>query len=214
MSSLSNRPSATDYSSAQSSSHMATTSGASGASAAGYSQSSSAYDTAATTGQYDRTRANAATAATANTSSDNAMTRSEEVLRVGKETVEAGNAGLRKYITTEHESTTVPLRREIARVEREPITAENIDAALSGPELKESEYQVNLREERVRAEKETIPIERVRLTKEIEQGAQRVDADLRKEHIDIIDNTQTTAGEKTLGRAPDYGTTQQTSTRT
>ena len=53
------------------------------------------------------------------------MTRSEEQLRVGTETVEAGRARLRKYVVTENVSTTVPVSHEEVRVEREPITDAN-----------------------------------------------------------------------------------------
>src|SRR5947209_14760145 len=65
---------------------------------------------------------------------DEAMTRSEEELRVGKTTQESGRARLRKYVETEHVQTTVPVQREQVRVEREPITDANIDEALDGPD--------------------------------------------------------------------------------
>ena len=56
---------------------------------------------------------------------DDAMTRSEEHLRVGTEKVEAGRARLRKYVVTEQQSVQVPVSREEVRVEREPITDAN-----------------------------------------------------------------------------------------
>src|SRR5215217_7792218 len=64
---------------------------------------------------------------------DDAMSRSEEELRVGTETRERGRARLRKYVTTEQQTVTVPVQREEVRVEREPITDTNRDAATSGP---------------------------------------------------------------------------------
>jgi sporulation protein YlmC with PRC-barrel domain len=66
---------------------------------------------------------------------DEAMTRSEEELRVGTETRERGRVRLRKYVTTEEVTLTVPVRREEVRLEREPVTDANLDAATSGPEL-------------------------------------------------------------------------------
>jgi uncharacterized protein (TIGR02271 family) len=63
------------------------------------------------------------------------MTRSEEELRVGTETRERGRVRLRKYVTTEEVTLTVPVRREEVRLEREPVTDANLDAATSGPEL-------------------------------------------------------------------------------
>ncbi|HEV2928158.1 MAG TPA: PRC and DUF2382 domain-containing protein, partial [Propionibacteriaceae bacterium] len=63
---------------------------------------------------------------------DDAMTRSEEELQVGTQTRERGRARLRKYVTTETQQVTVPVQREEVRVEREPITDANLDAATSG----------------------------------------------------------------------------------
>ena len=71
---------------------------------------------------------------------DEAMTRSEEELRVGTETRERGRARLRKYVTTEQVTQTVPVQREELRVEREPITDANLDAATSGPAISEEEH--------------------------------------------------------------------------
>ena len=55
---------------------------------------------------------------------DDAMTRSEEELAVGTETRERGRARLRKYVTTEQQTVTVPVSREEVRVERETVTDE------------------------------------------------------------------------------------------
>jgi uncharacterized protein (TIGR02271 family) len=79
---------------------------------------------------------------------DEAMTRSEEELRVGTETRERGRVRLRRYVTTEEVTQTVPVQREEVRVEREPVTDANVVAATGGPELTESEREVVLREER------------------------------------------------------------------
>ena len=62
---------------------------------------------------------------TSGPTTDDAMTRSEEQLRVGTERVEAGRARLRKYVVTEQQTVQVPVTREEVRVEREPITDAN-----------------------------------------------------------------------------------------
>jgi len=98
---------------------------------------------------------------TQETATDDAMTRSEERLRVGKETRETGKVRLRKYVTVEEEQQTVPVRREHVRVEREPITDENRDSAMAGPDIAEAEHEVILHEERPVAATETVPVERV-----------------------------------------------------
>jgi uncharacterized protein (TIGR02271 family) len=118
---------------------------------------------------------------------DTAMTRSEEELRVGTETRERGRARLRKYVTTEEVTTTVPVRREQVRLQREPITDENLDAATSGPELSEAEHEVVLHEEAPVVEKRVVPKERVRLDTDTVTGEREVAEEVRKEQIDVDD---------------------------
>jgi uncharacterized protein (TIGR02271 family) len=120
---------------------------------------------------------------------DEAMTRSEERLRVGTERVQTGRARLRKYIVTEDVQTTVPVSREEVRIEREPITEANREAAMSGPELSEEEHEVTLTAERPVVGKETVPVERVRLGNEKITGEEQVSEQVRKEQIETDDQT-------------------------
>ena len=122
---------------------------------------------------------------------DDAMTRSEEELRVGTAERERGRVRLRKYVTTEQVQQTVPVQRERARVEREPITDANRDAATSGPEISEAEHEVILREEEPVVEKRVVPRERVRLDKDTVTDQERVAEEVRKEQIDLQDEDQT-----------------------
>jgi uncharacterized protein (TIGR02271 family) len=115
---------------------------------------------------------------------DDALTRSEERLRVDKERVETGHARLRKYVETEDVQFTVPVRRERVVVEREPITDADRAAALSGEEFSETEREVTTFEERPVVTKETVPVERVRLTTEVETDQEVVSETLRKERIE------------------------------
>lgn len=115
---------------------------------------------------------------------DDAMTRSEERLHVGTESVPAGRVRLRKYVVTENVTTTVPVSHEEVRVEREPITDENRDAALSGPGISEEEHEVTLSAERPVVEKEAVPVERVRLGTETVTEQREVSEQVRKEQID------------------------------
>jgi uncharacterized protein (TIGR02271 family) len=114
---------------------------------------------------------------------DDAMTRSEEQLRVGTERVEAGRARLRKYVVTEQVTTTVPVSHEEVRLEREPITDANRDPALSGADITEQEHEVTLHAERPVVEKEAVPVERVRLSTETVGGEEEVSEQVRKEQI-------------------------------
>jgi uncharacterized protein (TIGR02271 family) len=115
---------------------------------------------------------------------DNAMTRSEEELRVGTEKREAGRARLRKYVVTENVETTVPVEREEVRVEREPITDANADSALDGPAISEEEHEVVLHEERPVVDKQVVPKERVRLERDTHIDEESVSEDVRKERIE------------------------------
>ena len=116
---------------------------------------------------------------------DEAMTRSEEELRVGTQSRERGRARLRKYVTTETQTVTVPVQREEVRVEREPITDANLAAATSGPEISEEEHELTLREEEVVVDKRAVPKERVRLDTETVTEERQVAEEVRKEQIEV-----------------------------
>jgi uncharacterized protein (TIGR02271 family) len=113
-----------------------------------------------------------------------AMTRSEERLHVGTERVPVGRARLRKYVVTENVTTTVPVSHEEVRLEREPISDADRDAASSGQDITEAEHEIRLHAERAVVSKETVPVERVRLTTESVAGEQQVSEEVRKEQID------------------------------
>lgn len=116
---------------------------------------------------------------------DGAMTRSEEELEVGKRSVESGRARLRKSVVTENVTATVPLRKEKVRVEREPITDENRDAALKGAEISDEEHEMILNEEEPVVSKQTVAKERVRLDKDVETTEETVTDEVRKEQIEL-----------------------------
>jgi uncharacterized protein (TIGR02271 family) len=115
---------------------------------------------------------------------DDAVTVSEEQLRVGKTSREAGRARLRKWVETERVSQTVPVAHEEVRVEREPITEANVDKATAGPEITEDVHEVPLMEEEAVAAKQTVPKERVRLEKDTVTEEAEVGAELRKERVE------------------------------
>ena len=121
---------------------------------------------------------------TSGPTTDDAMTRSEEELRVGKTEREAGRARLRKYVVTEEVTQTVPVQREEVRIEREPITDGNVDNALDGPAISEEEHEVVLHAEEPVVEKRAVPKERVRLDKETVAEDVTVSDEVRKERID------------------------------
>jgi uncharacterized protein (TIGR02271 family) len=114
---------------------------------------------------------------------DHAMTRSEERLNVGTEQVETGHVRLRKYVVTEEQQVTVPVRHEEVRVEREPITRAD------GPaEIGEAEQDVILHAEKPVVRKETMPVERARLRTETVSDEQTVSGKVRKEQFEVTDD--------------------------
>lgn len=121
---------------------------------------------------------------TSGPTTDDAMTRSEERMRVGTERTEAGRARLRKYVVTENVTQTVPVSHEEVRVEREPITDANVGDAMDGPAISEEEHEVTLHAERPVTQTEAVPVERVRLDKETVTEQQQVSGEVRKEQID------------------------------
>jgi uncharacterized protein (TIGR02271 family) len=120
---------------------------------------------------------------------DDAMTRSEEEIRVGTAKRERGRARLRKYVVTEQVEQTVPVRREEVRVEREPITDANVDQALAGPDISEEEHEVVLHEEEPVVEKRTVPKERVRMEKDTVTDEAQISEQVRKEQIEAEGDT-------------------------
>jgi uncharacterized protein (TIGR02271 family) len=122
---------------------------------------------------------------------EDAMTRSEEELRVGTTRRERGRVRLRKFVTSEQVQQAVPVRRERVRLEREPITDANVDAATSGPGISEADHEVVLHEEEPVVEKRVVPRERIRLGKETVTGEERVAETVRKEQVEVDDEDTT-----------------------
>jgi len=127
---------------------------------------------------------------TSGPTTDQAMTRSEEELRVGTTQRERGRVRLRKYVTTEQVTQTVPVQREEVRLEREPITDANLDAATSGPDISEEEHEVTLHEDTPVVEKRVVPRERVRLDTDTVTEQRQVGEEVRKEQIEVDDQDQ------------------------
>jgi uncharacterized protein (TIGR02271 family) len=79
----------------------------------------------------------------------------------------------------------VPVQREEVRVEREPITDANLDAATSGPAISEEEHEITLHEETPVVEKRVVPRERVRLDTDTVTEQRQVGEEVRKEQLEV-----------------------------
>src|SRR5688500_15496245 len=108
------------------------------------------------------------------------LTLSEEQLAVGKRSVQAGEAAIRKDVETEHVRKTVPVQREEVVVERRPLSAD----ADTDVQIGRDEVRIPLSREEVVAEKRTVPVEEVVLKKRVVTEEKEVEADLRRERLD------------------------------
>jgi uncharacterized protein (TIGR02271 family) len=101
----------------------------------------------------------------------------EERLRVEKETVQAGEVGLRKEVVSEEQTINVPVRREEVYIERRPVNEQ-----VTGEEIDEGEeIRVPVREERVTVHKDTVVTGEVAVGKRAVQETRRVTDTVRRE---------------------------------
>ncbi|MFN2564204.1 MAG: DUF2382 domain-containing protein [Gemmatimonadaceae bacterium] len=114
------------------------------------------------------------------------VTRAEEELAVGKRQVQAGEVGVRKTVETEHVRKQVPVTREEVEIERRPIEA---GADIGKADIRNDEIRIPLMAEEVVAEKRAVPKEQVIIRKRPVTQQQAVEADVRKERIDVDDAT-------------------------
>jgi uncharacterized protein (TIGR02271 family) len=121
--------------------------------------------------------------------------RSEEELRAGTREREAGALNVRKRVRTDREQVRVPTKREEVNVERVPVNEER-----TGAEIGEDEVSMPVVEEEVVVGKQSVVKEEVRIRKDVVEDEQVVEEDVRKEEVDVDDQT-TTRGR---GRGTDF----------
>ena len=121
------------------------------------------------------------------TSSDDAMTRSEETLRVGTRSEITGRVRLRKYVVTENVTMTVPVRKEKVVVERVPEGeedgADDAGESLGGAPSSVGSPDVVLYEEVPVVEMTVRPVERVRLGTEQVTEMETITEEVRRERV-------------------------------
>ncbi len=110
--------------------------------------------------------------------------RSEEELRTGVRQREAGSMNVRKNVRTEREDVRVPRRREEVDVERVPTNREVAEA-----EFGDEEVVVQVFEEEVVVSKRIVLKEEIRIRKRIVEEVETFEVDLRKEEVEIDDQT-------------------------
>jgi uncharacterized protein (TIGR02271 family) len=122
--------------------------------------------------------------ADADSASTDAMTRSEEELRVvGHQRRPRERVRLRKHQVTEYVTMRVPVTREQVEVEHEPI--DDIAEPATDSDEEDAESAVTLSSEEPIVEKRVVPKERIRLDAEAVTEGERVSQPVRKEHVDV-----------------------------
>ena len=111
--------------------------------------------------------------------------RTEEELTAGTREREAGQLKVRKRVRTDREQIKVPTRHEEVSVERVPVEGEATEA-----EIGDDEVVVPVTEEEVVVGKRPVVKEEVRVRKDVVEGTETVEEDVRREEIDVEDETK------------------------
>src|SRR5215208_1319447 len=115
--------------------------------------------------------------------------RSEEELLAGTREREAGSVKVRKRVRTDRERVEVPTRREEVSVQRVPVSGEASEAQISADEV-----SVPVVEDEVVVQKKPVAKEEIRIRKDVVHERQIVEEDVRREEVDIEDNTRQRRG--------------------
>lgn len=130
---------------------------------------------------YGRRESEYATNAHANErmNADGKLVARQEVLDSDKHVEKAGEARVRKEVTTQTAHVDVPVKREELVVERTPLHGRDADPIHGGTE----EERIVLNEEKADVKKRTVAREAVAVGKRTVSGTDSVEADLKKEEI-------------------------------
>jgi uncharacterized protein (TIGR02271 family) len=116
--------------------------------------------------------------------------RSEEELRASVREREAGRVNVKKSVRTEREVVRVPKRREEVDIERVPVEGEAREASgATEADIGEDEVVVQVFEEEVVVTKRVVLKEEIRLRKRVVEDEEAVEVDLRKEEVEVDDQS-------------------------
>jgi uncharacterized protein (TIGR02271 family) len=116
--------------------------------------------------------------------------RSEEELRAGVREREAGQVNVKKSVRTEREVVRIPKRREEVVIERVPVEGEARESSgATEAHIGEDEVVVQVFEEEVVVTKRVVLKEEIRIRKRATWDEETVEVDLRKEEVEIDDQS-------------------------
>ena len=109
------------------------------------------------------------------------LTLSEERLAVGKREVKKGEVEVSKSVDTRHVEQQVATTNEEVHVERRPARP----GMSTSPRIGEDSITVPVMGEELVVEKRTVPVEEVVISKEAVRDTKTVEADLKREKVDV-----------------------------
>lgn len=112
------------------------------------------------------------------------LIRSEERIAVGLETRESGRVRLHKYVDAETVHQTVRVFHEELEIERVPIGEDEQITA----DMADCEQEIILHEAHAKITRETIPVERVRVSVRKVEEDKTVNDEVRKERIEVVED--------------------------
>ncbi|HEX3157414.1 MAG TPA: DUF2382 domain-containing protein [Gemmatimonadaceae bacterium] len=126
------------------------------------------------------------------------LTLSEEEIEVGTRRVEGGMVSLRKVVDTERVTKSVPVSREEVTVERRPISADTRGTEVT---IGEDEVRIPVMEEELVVDKRAVPKEEIVVSKKMVTEQREVEADVRRERIEVDDSGTRAGGKRAKGGA-------------
>ncbi len=120
------------------------------------------------------------------------LTLAEEQLAVGKRQTSAGEVELHKTVETERVQEQVQLRHDEVSVERRPVTDPSLVSGQA--QISEDEIRIPIMEEQVVMQKILVPREEIIVRKSAVVENQTVQADVRRERLEVDDAAARAAG--------------------
>jgi len=160
-------------------------------------------DTTGDQGLYDRTVDDTVvdntgyTTTDVNRTDDATIQLSEEELVARTREVERGAVEIDKFVTEQERTLEVPVTEERVRVERRAVDG---DVTTGSSTFDEGTIEVPVRGQEVEVDRQSRVVEEIDITKEQEQATRQVSGTVRREDVEIRDNTGTEIDDDTTRR--------------
>lgn len=116
----------------------------------------------------------------------------EEKMDVSKRDVETGEVVIHKEVITEMKHITVPVTREEVHIERVAVSENDVRSgtvAMENAAFQDATIRVPIHEEQIEVTKRPVVREEIRVSKDIVVEQKSAEAELRKERVDIKEDT-------------------------